>query len=42
LGGPFPVADAAAGQLLSLPMFPHITVEQQERVASVLEDAVRR
>lgn len=36
--GDFPVAEAAAGQLLSLPLYPQITEEQQVRVA----DAVRR
>jgi dTDP-4-amino-4,6-dideoxygalactose transaminase len=36
--GDFPVAEAAAGQLLSLPLYPQITPEQQVRVA----DAVRR
>ena len=36
--GDFPVAEAAAGQLLSLPLYPQITQEQQVRVA----DAVRR
>ncbi len=36
--GDFPVAEAAAGQLLSLPLYPQITHEQQARVA----DAVRR
>jgi dTDP-4-amino-4,6-dideoxygalactose transaminase len=35
--GDFPVAEAAAGQLLSLPLYPQITEEQQARVA----DAVR-
>ena len=36
--GDFPVAEAAAEQLLSLPLYPEITREQQARVA----DAVRR
>ena len=36
--GDFPVAEAAARQLLSLPLYPQITREQQVRVA----DAVRR
>jgi dTDP-4-amino-4,6-dideoxygalactose transaminase len=36
--GDFPVAEAAARQLLSLPLYPQITHEQQVRVA----DAVRR
>ncbi len=39
--GQFPVAERAAGQILSLPMFPGITREQQERVVYVLHRAVR-
>lgn len=38
--GHFPVAEAAAGRILSLPLFPHITAAQQERVAEVLIEAV--
>jgi dTDP-4-amino-4,6-dideoxygalactose transaminase len=34
--GGFPVAEAAAEQVLSLPLFPEITVEQQAYVASEL------
>lgn len=34
--GEFPVTEAAAGRILSLPMFPHLTAEQQERVAGEL------
>jgi dTDP-4-amino-4,6-dideoxygalactose transaminase len=34
--GQFPVAEAAADSILSLPMFPHITAAQQERVSDVL------
>lgn len=34
--GDFPVAEAAAAQILSLPMFPQITEEQQQRVADAL------
>jgi dTDP-4-amino-4,6-dideoxygalactose transaminase len=34
--GQFPVAERAAGEILSLPLFPGITPEQQERVAGVL------
>ncbi|QXJ21541.1 DegT/DnrJ/EryC1/StrS family aminotransferase [Actinomadura graeca] len=34
--GDFPVAEAAAGRILSLPMFPQITEEQQRRVADAL------
>lgn len=36
--GSFPVAEKAAGEILSLPLYPHITVDQQARVV----DAVRR
>jgi dTDP-4-amino-4,6-dideoxygalactose transaminase len=39
--GEFPVAEAAAAQILSLPMFPHITPDQQEYVAATLMGAVR-
>jgi dTDP-4-amino-4,6-dideoxygalactose transaminase len=39
--GSFPVAEAAARQILSLPMFPGITAAQQERVAEVLAKAVQ-
>ena len=38
--GDFPVAEQAAGELLSLPMFPGITAEQQERVATELAAAL--
>ncbi|MFT5695936.1 MAG: dTDP-4-amino-4,6-dideoxygalactose transaminase [Myxococcota bacterium] len=38
--GSFPVAEKIAGEILSLPMFPGITVEQQERVADVLLKAL--
>ncbi len=31
--GAFPVAERAASQILSLPMFPQLSLEQQERVA---------
>jgi dTDP-4-amino-4,6-dideoxygalactose transaminase len=34
--GAFPVTERTARDLLSLPIFPEITAEQQERVASVL------
>ena len=37
--GDFPTAEAAAGQLLSLPMYPQITVAQQRRVAGALRRA---
>jgi len=39
--GDFPVAERAAAEILSLPMFPQITVEQQERVAAALREALR-
>jgi dTDP-4-amino-4,6-dideoxygalactose transaminase len=38
--GDFPVAEAAAEQILSLPMFPHITREQVRRVAGAVREAV--
>ena len=38
--GSFPVAEAAAERILSLPLYPHITAEQQERVARVLKLAL--
>jgi dTDP-4-amino-4,6-dideoxygalactose transaminase len=34
--GSFPVAEAAAQQVLSLPLFPEMTEEQQKRVAAAL------
>lgn len=37
--GQFPVAEAAAGTILSLPMFPHLSEAQQERVAVVLRSS---
>jgi dTDP-4-amino-4,6-dideoxygalactose transaminase len=38
--GDFPVAEAAAGQLLSLPLYPQITEEQQARVAGAVRRAL--
>ncbi|MFD2091854.1 DegT/DnrJ/EryC1/StrS family aminotransferase [Blastococcus deserti] len=40
--GDFPVTERAAGEILSLPLFPGITAGQQERVADALRAAVRR
>ncbi len=40
--GSFPVAEAAAQQVLSLPLFPEMTDEQQERVAAALRYHSRR
>jgi dTDP-4-amino-4,6-dideoxygalactose transaminase len=40
--GDFPVAEAAARELLSLPLYPGITAAQQERVADAVRAAVRR
>jgi dTDP-4-amino-4,6-dideoxygalactose transaminase len=39
--GDFPVVEAAAEQLLSLPLYPQITAEQQSRVADALRRALR-
>ncbi|TXN30442.1 DegT/DnrJ/EryC1/StrS family aminotransferase [Lacisediminihabitans profunda] len=38
--GQFPVTEAAADRILSLPMFPHLTYAQQESVAEALHSAV--
>ena len=38
--GDFPIAEKAAGEILSLPMDPHITEAQQERVVEVLRGAI--
>ncbi|GAA4631658.1 DegT/DnrJ/EryC1/StrS family aminotransferase [Actinoallomurus vinaceus] len=38
--GDFPVTETAATEILSLPMFPHITEEQQDRVATALRKAL--
>ena len=40
--GEFPVTELAAGEILSLPMFGHLTAEQQERVAQSLATALDR
>ncbi|GAA3924474.1 DegT/DnrJ/EryC1/StrS family aminotransferase [Microbacterium invictum] len=39
--GAFPVAEAAADRILSLPMFPHLTESQQQRVVDTLRATVR-
>lgn len=39
--GDFPVAEAASREILSLPMFPGITPEQQARVVDALAHALR-
>jgi len=36
--GSFPVSEAAGEEILSLPIYPHITKEQQERVVSMLRE----
>ena len=38
--GTFPVAEEAAGEILSLPMHPHLTADQQGRVAAALASLV--
>ena len=38
--GDFPVSEAAAARILSLPLYPHITLEQQYAVADVLRIAL--
>lgn len=39
--GRFPVAEAAADRILSLPMFPHLTADQQGCVVDALRHAMR-
>lgn len=41
LGGSFPNAERIAGEILSLPIYPQITPDQQARVAEVLGAALR-
>lgn len=38
--GDFPFTEKAAGEILSLPMFPGLTRDQQDRVVDVLKNAV--
>ncbi|WP_406298272.1 DegT/DnrJ/EryC1/StrS family aminotransferase [Embleya sp. NBC_00888] len=40
--GDFPVAERAAEQILTLPLYPQLTVAQQERVVEVLAGALSR
>ena len=40
--GDFPVAEQAASEILSLPLYPHITPEQQSQVVSALRAAIGR
>lgn len=39
--GSFPVSERASGEILSLPLYPHLTVEQQEYVAAAVSSAVQ-
>jgi dTDP-4-amino-4,6-dideoxygalactose transaminase len=39
--GDFPVSERAAREMISLPIYPHITLEQQEYVVAVLRRALR-
>lgn len=39
--GQFPVAEEAADRILSLPIYPHITLDQQETVVNALREAIR-
>ena len=41
LPGSFPVAEAAASEILTLPLYPHISADQQERVVDALAEALR-
>ena len=40
--GAFPVAERAAGEILSLPLYPQITAAQQETVVEALTTALAR
>lgn len=40
--GPLPVAERAAGEILSLPIFPHMTAEQVDAVAAALLEIAGR
>jgi dTDP-4-amino-4,6-dideoxygalactose transaminase len=39
--GSFPVAEAAAEEILTLPLYPHISPSQQEHIVAELKDALR-
>jgi dTDP-4-amino-4,6-dideoxygalactose transaminase len=39
--GDFPHTEAAARQIISLPMFPELTQSQMEQVATTLREAVQ-
>src|SRR2546427_9763058 len=39
--GDFPVAEQAASQVLSLPMFPGLSLEQQERVVTCVVESTK-
>ena len=38
--GSYPVTELVSNQVLSLPMFPEITPEEQQRVVYALKDAI--
>ena len=38
--GQFPVAETAADRIMSLPMFPHLTAQQQEHVVELLRESM--
>jgi dTDP-4-amino-4,6-dideoxygalactose transaminase len=38
--GSFPKTESAAGRMISLPIFPGITVDEQERIVSELATAL--
>ncbi|MBD3244154.1 MAG: erythromycin biosynthesis sensory transduction protein eryC1 [Chitinivibrionales bacterium] len=40
--GSFPIAERASTQILSLPMFPELSDEQQDHVAAAIRSAMRR
>ena len=40
--GSLPVTESAAGQLLSLPMFPELRPEEIDHIADAVNDAVQR